>query len=162
MPENRMNASIYPLKEALRELTTQLADRGYDIRKTIPEGVTRAKVGGQTHDSVTGLTARSKDGHAVWTVRFDWDSTKQSHVNGSWLVHAAAQRNKGEQSGKFYVPYESGGKLAEFCGTDMMNKLSQGGDAEALWVHLKDMYFMINPLSGEDEARVTVPSSTYR
>ena len=157
MAEEDIGTSWYPFTDALQEVTNKLADRGYDIRASIPETLLRAHVGGQTHNFVTGLTARSPDGHAVWTVRFDWDPQKQSHVNGSWLVHAGAQPRRGQESGKFFSRFQFPDTNGYYQGTLMLQYDAEYGGLDGLWKGWKAKYFEVNPVSGRSYPIVCVP-----
>jgi hypothetical protein len=162
MAEVDIGSSSSPFTDALQRITTELAHRGYDIRASIPETLLRAHVGGQTHNFVTGLTARSPDGHAVWTVRFDWDPEKQSHVNGSWLVHAGAQPRKGEEGEKFFSRFRFSDTNGYYQGTEMLQGDAGNGDLSWLWRGWKARYFEVNPVSGRSDPIVCVPKGTRR
>jgi hypothetical protein len=160
--ELNLGTSASPLTDALQTISNELAQLGYDIRSFVPKTLLRATVGGQTHNSVTGITAQSPDGHAVWTVRFDWDPEKQSHVNGSWRVHAAAQQRRGEESAKFFVAFRDPNTNGYYDGTTMLNLDAGNGDLEGLWVGWKTRYFEVKPVSGRNVPLVVVPEGTRR
>ncbi|KAH7080395.1 hypothetical protein BKA63DRAFT_242874 [Paraphoma chrysanthemicola] len=162
MSEVHRGTSATPFTDALQIVATELSRRGYDIRHSVPTTLLRAKVGGQTDTRVTGLTARTPDGHAVWTVRFDWDANKQSHVNGSWLIKAGANPGKGEVGEKFYVKQRFANGNAYLDGLNMLERDAQGGDVSALWRGWITRYFTVNEVSGRKEPIVVVPAGTYR
>jgi len=165
MAEIDIGTSTNPFCDALQRVTNELARRGYDIRDSNPETLLRAQVGGQTHNFVTGMTARSPNGHAVWTVRFDWDPEKQSHVNGSWLIHAAAQPRRGEESERFFSRFLVPDTNGYYYSTEGLKGDAGNGDLEGLWRGWKTRFFEVNHVSERSERSdpiITVPEGTRR
>jgi hypothetical protein len=179
MVEIDIGTSSHPFTEALQRVTKELAERGYDIRNSKPQELTVARVGGQEHNFVTGLTARSRDEQAVWTVRLDWDPVKQSHVNGTWRVHGARKQPNSENFfSRFRFSDRNGydrgiemlqGDAGNGVGGDAGNvvggrgrKPRTNGDMTRLWEGWKVRYFEVNPISGRDSPRVIVPEVSGR